>query len=107
MKITFCLSIFIFFSFASIAQNASDYNKAMAKTVMTIWKDSLTNGNAKPAKWSYDRGVILKGIEGLWKFTGEGKYFDYMQKSMDLFIDDQGDINTYKFKDFTLDNILC
>ena len=107
MKITFCLSIFIFFSFASIAQNASDYNIAMAKTVMTIWKDSLTNGNEKPSRWSYEEGVILKGIEGLWKQTGNGDYFDYMQKSMDIFIDDNGNIRTYKFKDFTLDNILC
>ena len=107
MKFTFCLFLFLLFSFASIAQNASDYNKAMAKTVMTIWKDSLTNGNEKPAKWSYDQGVILKGIEGLWKFTGNGDYFDYMKKSMDFFVDNEGNIRTYDFDKFTLDNILC
>jgi unsaturated rhamnogalacturonyl hydrolase len=107
MKITFCLSLFLMLSFASIAQNAREYNKAMAQTVMKIWKDSVTNGSGKPAKWNYDQGVILKGIEGLWKFTGGGTYFDYMQTSMDLFVDEKGNIRTYKFGDYTLDNILC
>lgn len=76
----------------------------IAKTVMTIWKDSLsTNGRA--AKWTYDQGVILKGIENLWKATANKKYFDYIQKSMDFFVDDKGNIRTYKFDDFTLDNV--
>ncbi len=107
MKIIFCFLIFFLVSFASIAQNAADYNREMASTVMTIWKDSMTSGNGRPARWSYDQGVILKGIEGLWKFTGEGKYFEYMQKSMDHFVDDEGNIRTYKFDDYNLDNILC
>lgn len=107
MKITFCFLAFFLASFAANAQNASDYNKAMAKTVMTIWKDSMTSGNGKPAKWTYDQGVILKGIEGLWKQTGEGKYFDYMQKSMDHFVENDGAIRTYKKEDYNLDNVLC
>lgn len=107
MKITFSFCFLLMFSFGSMAQNASDFNKQMASTVMTIWKDSMTSGNGRPAKWSYDQGVILKGIEGLWKFTGEGKYFGYMQKSMDHFVDDEGNIRTYKFDDYNLDNILC
>jgi unsaturated rhamnogalacturonyl hydrolase len=74
---------------------------------MTIWKDSMTSGNGKPAKWTYDQGVILKGIEGLWKFTGEGKYFDYIQKSMDFFVEHDGAIRTYKKEDYNLDNVLC
>lgn len=105
-KMTICFVFFFIMSFATIAQNANDYNKEMAKTVMTVWKDSLAS-NGKPAKWNYDQGVILKGIEGLWKFTGEGKYFDYLQKSMDFFVDNEGDIRTYKFADYNLDNILC
>ena len=106
MKITFCLSICIMFSFGSTAQKSNNYGQAMAKTVMTIWKDSMTN-DGKPANWSYDQGVILKGIEGLWKQTGDGDYFNYMQKSTDHFVDDEGNIRTYKFDNYTLDNILC
>ncbi|MEP6950579.1 MAG: glycoside hydrolase family 88 protein [Ginsengibacter sp.] len=107
MKLTICLSIFSMVAFGAFAQNAGEYNKAMASTVMTIWKDSMTNGNGRSARWSYDQDVILKGIEGLWKFTGEGKYFDYIQKSTDFFVDNEGNIRTCKFDDYTLDNILC
>ena len=74
----------VFVSISGNAQNENSYAEKMAKTVMTIWKDSMTAGD-RPAKWSYDQGVILKGIEGLWEATGDGKYFDYMQKSMDAF----------------------
>lgn len=107
MKIRILILAFFLISFVCNAQNAFDYNKEMVKTVMTIWKDSLTSGSGRPAKWSYDQGVVLKGIEGLWKFTGEGKYFEYMQKSMDFFLNKEGNIRTYKPEDFNLDNILC
>jgi len=106
MKISL-LFLFLILSLSSKAQPEKGYAKEMAKTVMTIWKDSLTNSAGRPAKWSYDQGVILKGIEDLWNETGDGKYFDYMQKNMDHFIDNNGNIRTYKFENFTLDNILC
>ncbi len=107
MKISVFLFFFVIVSVKSKSQPEKSYAKDMAKTVMTIWMDSLTNSQENPAKWSYDQGVILKGIEGLWNETGDGKYFGYMQKSMDHFIDNNGNIRTYKFESFTLDNILC
>lgn len=90
--------------FASAKAQGRSYAEDVAKTVMTIWKDSLSI-NGKPAKWTYDQGVFLTGIENLWRSTGEKKYFDYIQKSMDFFVDDNGNIRTYKYDDFTLDNV--
>jgi unsaturated rhamnogalacturonyl hydrolase len=107
MKIITLFFILVFSSFMTNAQKENSYAEKMARTVMTIWKDSMTSGNGKPAKWTYDQGVILKGIEGLWKFTGEGKYFDYIQKSMDFFVENDGAIRTYKKEDYNLDNVLC
>lgn len=86
------------------AQAKVSYAQEMGNTVMTIWKDSLSS-NDKPVKWSYDQSVVLKGIEGLWQATGDGKYFSYIQKSMDHFVDDAGNIRTYNFDNLTLDNI--
>jgi unsaturated rhamnogalacturonyl hydrolase len=79
------------------------YAAEMAKTVMTIWKDSMTKG--RPARWSYDQSVILKGIEGLWKATGDKKYFDYIQKSMDHFVQEDGTVRTYRMDEFNIDHI--
>jgi unsaturated rhamnogalacturonyl hydrolase len=86
------------------AQAKTSYAREMGNTVMSIWKDSLSL-NDKDVKWSYDQSVVLKGIEGLWQATGDGKYFNYIQKSMDHFVDDEGNIRTYKFDNLTLDNI--
>jgi unsaturated rhamnogalacturonyl hydrolase len=79
----------------------------MAATVMTIWKDSLFTDPSRPAKWTYDQAVILKGIEGLWLKTGDPKYFNYMQKCMDFFVDDKGNIRTYRQTEYNIDNVLC
>jgi unsaturated rhamnogalacturonyl hydrolase len=87
--------------------NAQTVGEKMAATVMTIWKDSLYSAPGRPAKWTYDQGVILKGIEGLWYRTGDAKYFNYMQKCMDFFVNDKGEIRTYKASDYNIDNVLC
>jgi unsaturated rhamnogalacturonyl hydrolase len=102
MKKPALVGVLIFAFVVSKAQSGS-YAADMAKTVMTVWKDSMSNG--KPARWTYDQSVILRGIEGLWRATGEKKYFDYIQKSMDFFVDDNGNIRTYRSDELTLDNI--
>lgn len=106
MKITFAF-LLVFASFFANAQTAPSYAEEMAKTVMTIWKDSLSVGDGKPVKWNYDEGVVLKGIEGLWLKTSDPKYFNFIQKSMDFFVDNNGNIRTYKLEDYNIDNVLC
>ncbi len=76
----------------------------MASATMGIWKDSFSLGN-KPAKWTYDMGVVLKGIEAQWLNTGNGEYFKYIQKQMDFFVDDKGNIKIYRPEEFNIDNI--
>jgi len=82
-------------------------SQQMAATVMEIWKDSLNldPANPKPVKWAYDQGVILEGIDGIWKRTGNSDYFKYIQKSMDFFVTKDGVINRYKQADHNIDNI--
>ena len=97
----------IAFLFAAVQSQAQSWSEKMAQTVMTIWKDSLQMEKGKPVKWAYDQGVVLKGIEGLWLRTGDKKYFDYIQKSMDFFVKDDGSIRTYKLSNYNIDNVLC
>lgn len=78
--------------------------KEMAATVMQTWPDSFAL-DGKPAKWTYDMGVILKGIEGLWMNTGDGRYFNYIQRQMDYFVKDDGSIRTYKPDEYNIDHI--
>jgi unsaturated rhamnogalacturonyl hydrolase len=81
------------------------YAEKMAERAMSLWKDSFIVDPSKPEKWTYDEGVVLKGMQGLWYNTGDGKYFHYIKQCMDLFVDNDGNIRTYKSEDFNLDNI--
>ncbi len=97
----------IIVSLNATALYAQTWSEKMAITLMNIWKDSLFTDPAKPAKWTYDQAVILKGIEGLWLKTGDPKYFNYMQKCIDFFVNESGEIRTYKQSDYNIDNVLC
>lgn len=99
--------LFVILSMSAGLAQTTNWSEKMAATAMTVWKDSLFTDPAKPAKWTYDQGVILKGIQGLWYRTGDPKYFEYMQKSMDFFVNEKGEIRTYKQTDDNLDNLLC
>lgn len=94
-------------TFQVSAQQGKPYSQQMAATVMEIWKDSLNLDPAKPkpVKWAYDQGVILEGIDGIWKRTGNSEYFKYIQKSMDFFVTKEGVINRYKQADLNIDNV--
>jgi unsaturated rhamnogalacturonyl hydrolase len=81
-------------------------SESMASTVMSTWKDSLVTDPDKPLKWTYEQGVLLKGLEGVWLSTGEGRYFNYIQRGMDHFVTEDGTIRSYKPDDYNIDNVL-
>lgn len=91
----------------AIAQNKSLAAEVAATAMATLWKEKPDADTAKPTKWTYDQGVVLLGIERLWIQTGNPVYFSYMQKSMDYFVSENGDIKFYKAQDYNIDNILC
>lgn len=79
-------------------------SQQMAATAMNTWKDSFALGG-KQAKWSYDMGVILKGVEGIWLNTGDVQYFNYIRTMMDFYIGDDGSIKGYRKDEFNIDHI--
>jgi unsaturated rhamnogalacturonyl hydrolase len=95
----------LLFVAASASAQQPSYAQALAVTAMKKWPDSFSLKAGSPAKWSYDQGVVLKGIEGVWQATGDGKWFNYIQKSMDHFVSDDGTIKGYKQDEFNIDNV--
>jgi unsaturated rhamnogalacturonyl hydrolase len=79
-------------------------SQQMINTAMKMWPDSFSNGG-KPARWSYDQGVILKGTEAVWKLYGDSKNFNYIQHSMDHYVQDDGSIKDYKKDEFNIDHL--
>ncbi|MGD9101203.1 MAG: glycoside hydrolase family 88 protein, partial [Anaerolineae bacterium] len=56
-------------------------------------------------RWRYEVGVVLKGIKGVWLKTGDKRYYDYVKRNIDAFVGPDGDIQTYRLKEYNLDQI--
>ncbi|HEY3039867.1 MAG TPA: DUF4350 domain-containing protein [Pyrinomonadaceae bacterium] len=91
---------------SSTAGETAPLSERMAATVMTRWTGSWETDPGKAEKWSYEQGVVLKGIESVWYNTADGRYFKYIQQSIDRFVNDDGTIKTYKLDDYNIDNVL-
>lgn len=55
--------------------------------------------------WHYEIGVMLKGVEQVWRKTGASRYFDYIRRNIDFFVNDAGAIKTYRMDEYNLDQI--
>lgn len=103
---TLSISILSLGSPVLYAQSNSHAEQVSEMAMKTLWKDS-TGRMPHPRKWTYDQAVVLLGIEGLWYRTGDARYFDYMQKSMDRFVQEDGTIDTYEKESYNIDNVAC
>ncbi len=82
-------------------------SERMASTAMNaLYRDVARNESGKPARWTYDFGVVLKGIEGVWFRTAERRYFEHIRQGLDSFVNADGTIRTYQLEDYNIDNVL-
>src|SRR5919112_875645 len=95
----------IFLSGVTANAQQPSYAQALANTAIKMWPDSFSMRPGQPARWSYDQGVILKGVEGIWNATGDGDYFRYIQKCMDYYVQEDGSIKGYRPDEFNIDHI--
>src|SRR6185503_135615 len=96
---------FVLLAGSPVQAKPSQFSEKMANTVMTRWKDSWEIQPGRTEKWSYDQGVVLKGMEGLWLNTADGRYFRFIQQSIDRFVRDDGTIRTYEIDEYNIDHI--
>ena len=57
------------------------------------------------ALWHYEHGLLLMAIERVWRATGDDKYWQHVKDTVDLFIDPDGNIRTYRMEEYNLDQI--
>jgi len=98
------LTVMLIISVGAWAQETK-YSELMTQTAMRLWPDAFVLEENQGAKWSYDLGVILKGAEGVWKSTANKNYFDYIQRKMDHYVEEDGSIHAYKMEDYNIDFI--
>jgi unsaturated rhamnogalacturonyl hydrolase len=96
------LFIFVLLVALYAAAQTKPISEQAAATAMTaLWRES-----GYPAKWTYDHGLVLKGIERVWINTGDKQYFDFIKRGIDHFVADDGTIRTYSQDEYNIDNIL-
>lgn len=98
--------IFFLISLLAALQSAAQpWSERMGATALRLWPDSFLLAGDKTAKWRYDQGVILKGLEEVWKATGDGKWFRYIQQQMDFYVKEDGSIRGYRPDEYNIDHI--
>jgi unsaturated rhamnogalacturonyl hydrolase len=60
-----------------------------ADSIMTRWPDPVTLTNKG---WEYNNGIILHGMRKVYEKTGDRRYLDYIQRWVDHYVDDEGNI---------------
>lgn len=100
-------SILFTASVATAIGQSAPMSERMAATAMNaLWRDATKSESGTPPKWTYEHGLVLKGIEGVWYATGDGRYFNHLKQSMDQFVNADGTIRTYKLDEYNIDNVL-
>ncbi len=56
-------------------------------------------------EWNYQWGLVLKGFEGVWRATGDEKYFVYIQHNIDRFMQPDGTIRGYRLEEYNVDRL--
>ncbi len=56
-------------------------------------------------KWHYEQGLMANALYQLYLQTGDQKYYDFIVNNIDQFVDDEGNIRSYKQKSYKLDDI--
>ncbi len=56
-------------------------------------------------RWRYESGVVLSGLEHLWRLTGDERIWAFIKTNMDAFVGPDGAIRTYRAEEYNLDQI--
>jgi unsaturated rhamnogalacturonyl hydrolase len=87
------------------AAGAQESAERMAASEMQRRGESLVYGKNPKARWVYETGVFLEGIERLGLSTGNRKYLDYVKNVVDSFVGNDGGIQSYKLDEYNLDSV--
>ncbi len=57
-------------------------------------------------KWSYDYGVVWRGMEMLWELTGNEAYLKYIIDALDVMVREDGSVPLYSREEHNLDYLM-
>lgn len=76
----------------------TDYAIRMAESVMIRHPDRYYD-------WDYVTGVMMKAFERIWRQTGDDRFYQYIARTVDAVIAEDGTIAAYDMEAFNIDEI--
>lgn len=81
-------------------------SQRLANTLMNrVWLEDDGTPIGIPARWTYEQGVQFKAIEQVWDATGDPKYFDFIKRGADYWLDKEGKLSKYNLEEYNIDHI--
>ncbi|MBI2416865.1 MAG: glycoside hydrolase family 88 protein [Ignavibacteriales bacterium] len=115
MRKLILLIVLFFLSAASLELNAQTlvnmlYEKKLAlklgQNFIALHPDTiLYKEEAKSRRWNYEQGLMLGALHQLYKVYGKMEFLDYVKMNLDYYIQDDGEIKTYRVDEYNIDNI--
>ncbi|MDD3078136.1 MAG: glycoside hydrolase family 88 protein [Paludibacter sp.] len=99
------LYVFVFNLSAKEPFNYAEWSVKVADSEMKHNPELWTVDFLSTPKWDYTQGLIAKAMMQMYLTTGDKKYFDYVKTFADYFINDDGEILTYKMSDYNIDKL--
>lgn len=81
------------------------WSARMAQSEMYRRGDAFLYNDSVKTSWVYETAVFMKGLEQVWRQTGEQKYFAYIRKFVDSYVEAGGRIKTYEPEEYNLDHV--
>ncbi|MBO0947885.1 glycoside hydrolase family 88/105 protein [Fibrella forsythiae] len=81
------------------------WSQRMTATIMATYPDSMVAKGGRMAHWDYEMGLMMHAVEAVWTRTGNARYYNYMLKSMDQMVNEDGSIKNYEASKFNIDFI--
>ena len=102
----FCFSIQASSAGHTNIPKAAGWAERMALTVISdhpeAWKMRKSDG---AYRWAYTQGLVLYGMERLYRKDGDERYYEYIKAYVDHYVDEDGVIRTFEIDQFNIDSI--
>jgi unsaturated rhamnogalacturonyl hydrolase len=100
------LGLAMVFLLPAQAQTEQPLTIRVANQAMERWPDGRLGPQGTPAVWGFELGIVLCGMDAVWRASREPAYFHYVQRTVDHLVQSNGAIDTYNLQAYSLNNIL-
>ena len=102
--IKICFSLFLFFIGLAVENAICRNNRNQMMSVRMAESIMIRHPNGY-GDWDYVTGTVLKAFEELWRRTGDERYFDYIERTVDRVVNSDGTIDDYNLGSYNIDEI--